>query len=303
MKRNLDYRRHATARISRGMTLIELLVVIAIIGILVALLLPAIQAAREAARGVWCRNNLRQLGLALHNYHDALGRFPPGVLGTSGSTSATEKLHTWPAFLLPYLEQGTIQQAYDFQVRFDHPNNALAVAQPLTVYVCPSAPRSEPTAFAPGYYAGNAGTLPGRNDGLLFPLSELQLRDVRDGTSQTLMVGELAYEIGGWARGAVNSGSGGGGGGGSGGGTGQGFGRAVLRWWRAAQNCAQPGINPPLTNCSGSVERQFQFSSFHAGGCYFTLVDGSTRFVGDTVATQLLHALLTRQGGDVVSDF
>ncbi|NUQ62818.1 MAG: DUF1559 domain-containing protein, partial [Pirellulales bacterium] len=89
-----------TAR--RGFTLVELLVVIAIIGILIALLLPAVQAAREAARRSSCKNNLRQIGLALHNYQSARRTFPPGVLGTSG-TSGNQLLHTWPTLILGYL--------------------------------------------------------------------------------------------------------------------------------------------------------------------------------------------------------
>jgi prepilin-type N-terminal cleavage/methylation domain-containing protein len=283
---------------SRAFTLVELLVVIAIIGILIALLLPAVQYAREAARRTSCKNNLRQIGLALHLYHDVHRKFPPGVLGNSGSQAANEKLHTWHALVLPFLEQVNLQNRYDFNVRFDHANNSAAVNEVVPVFVCPTMSTPLPqSGFAPNHYPGNAGVLPGQNDGLFFPMSTVAMQDVTDGTSATLAVGELAFEIGGWARGAINTGGGGGGGGG------QGFGRSVLRWWRAAPNCARPGLNPPVTTCSGSVERQFQFSSRHTGGVQFTLADGSTRFVSETVESAVLRGLTTRGGGEVVADF
>jgi prepilin-type N-terminal cleavage/methylation domain-containing protein len=285
-------------------TLVELLVVIAIVGILIALLLPAVQAAREAARKTQCKNNLRQIGLALHNYQLTTGQFPPGVLGTSGSIQTIHKLHTWQAMALPYLEQGNLNRQYDYDVRFDHANNAAAVIQPVATYLCPSQKDELVDGrYAPSHYAANSGTVPGADDGLLFPMSATRFRDVVDGSSNTIAVGEIAFEIGGWARGAINTGSGGGGGGGSGGGTGQAFARAVLRWWKAASNCARPGMNPPATNCSGSIERQFQFSSLHAGGCHFTLADGSTRFVSETIETGVFRSLLTRGGNEVVGKF
>jgi len=186
----------------RGFTLIELLVVIAIIAILIALLLPAVQQAREAARRTQCKNNMRQIGLSLHNYQSTHSVFPIGVLGTNGNVNANHKLTTWQTFILPFVEQSALYNQYDFNVRFDHANNADVVIEKLSVYLCPSQPQDQivNNQYGPSHYAGNAGTEPGADDGLLFPLSSTRFRDVTDGTSNTIAAGELAFEIGGWAR-------------------------------------------------------------------------------------------------------
>lgn len=275
-------------------TLVELLVVIAIIGILIALLLPAVQAAREAARRGSCKNNLRQMGLALQNYHSAVGAFPPGVLGTSGN--ANQLNHTWMTMVLNYAEQTSIHQTYDFRVRFDNAKNAAAVLVKVPIYMCPSM-RDDlvNNQYGPSHYAANAGTQPGANDGVLFPMSCVRFQDIRDGTSRTIAAGELAYYVGGWAQGAVNTGGGGGCGGGGGGGTGQAFARSVLRWWQYASSTA-PGINPPQT--ASNCERQLQFSSVHTGGGHFVFADGHADFLSDTLDVNIFRALLTRSGGE-----
>lgn len=278
-----------------GFTLIELLVVIAIIAILIALLLPAVQQAREAARRTQCRNNLKQIGLAIHNYEASHGVFPPGVLGDNGSVAAGQKLHTWLAQTLPFLDQGPLHQKYDFNVRFDDPVNVTVVATTLSTFLCPSVPNpAVSTPFAPTHFVGNSGSIPGNNDGLLYPLSKLTFRDVPDGTSSTLLIGEAALSIGGWAQGAINAGGGGGGG------SGAGFGRSVTRWWSCAASCAKPGINPPLTTCSSGCEQQFQFSSRHTGGAHFHFVDGHASFVSENIDVYVLRALTTRNGGELI---
>jgi prepilin-type N-terminal cleavage/methylation domain-containing protein len=126
----------------RGFTLIELLVVIAIIGVLVGLLLPAVQAAREVARGMQCRNNLKQLGLAAHNYHDTLGTFPPGAVGPltpAFPQCASLKHPALGTFLLPYLEQPALASQYRWDLSWIDTPNQDVVQQQLKVWNCPSA--------------------------------------------------------------------------------------------------------------------------------------------------------------------
>ncbi|MFO1022998.1 MAG: DUF1559 domain-containing protein [Planctomycetales bacterium] len=282
----------------RGFSLIELLVVIAIIGVLISLLLPAVQQAREAARRTQCKNNLKQIGLALHNYESAHRVYPPGVVGTTGSVASGHLLHTWYAQILPHLDQQNLQFAYNFNYRFDNVVNAVAVSKTVPVFICPTVvnPPIDNT-FAPGHYAGNAGVSPGDNDGILYPSSKIRPSDVQDGLSNTMFAGELNYEIGGWARGAINSGGGGGGGGS------QGFARAVLRWWKCASACASPGLNPPVTTCSSSCERQFQMSSQHVGGAHILMGDGRVTFMSESTDLNVQKGLLTRSASDLTSDF
>ena len=137
-------RRSAWKRGSQGFTLVELLVVIAIIGILVALLLPTVQAAREAARRMSCSNNLKQIGLALHNYHDTYNSLPTGWADWTGFYSGTVQVRASHAnvALLPFTEAGNLADRYDDHVPWDHPNNQpLATFMP-EFYACPSAPQA-----------------------------------------------------------------------------------------------------------------------------------------------------------------
>jgi prepilin-type N-terminal cleavage/methylation domain-containing protein len=120
----------------RAFTLVELLVVIAIIGVLVALLLPAVQAAREAARRSQCSNHLKQIGLGIHNYHDTVNRLP-FASGWSISTTGT-----WAAFILPQIEQQNLFQMFDFNVAMNHANNTAAVTTVVKIFICPSDPKS-----------------------------------------------------------------------------------------------------------------------------------------------------------------
>jgi prepilin-type N-terminal cleavage/methylation domain-containing protein/prepilin-type processing-associated H-X9-DG protein len=150
-----------------GFTLVELLVVIAIIGILIALLLPAVQAAREAARRASCLNNLKQIGLALHNYHDVYLQFPPGGI-TPGACCGTPSYTTWTIAILPYVEQTVLYNRYNQHLINEHSQNQFVVQQIVPVYICPSdintsildRPESGPGSglqFAPGSYRAMSG--------------------------------------------------------------------------------------------------------------------------------------------------
>jgi prepilin-type N-terminal cleavage/methylation domain-containing protein len=202
-----------------GFTLIELLVVIAIIGILVALLLPAVQQAREAARRTQCRNHLKQLGLALHNYHDAHQIFPPGWMwSTTSSAGSGANGATWVVYLLPYLEQTALYNEINFSTPLhDNPPNYYVLENTsLTVFNCPSFPRPsnkvthraswnfEMIPLPNADYAGNGGSgvdASGNPVVLTWPTSwnwdgifawntSARLRDVIDGTSSTFAFGE-----------------------------------------------------------------------------------------------------------------
>lgn len=152
----------------RGFTLIELLVVIAIIAILVSLLMPAVQQAREAARRAQCKNNLKQIGLALHNYHDVFRTFPPGNI-TMGPCCGTKSLINWAISILPYIDQTNLQNIYDFNLPNEDPANQKALQQSIPVYNCPSdinagqklrpasGPRSSGQLWAMSSYRGMGG--------------------------------------------------------------------------------------------------------------------------------------------------
>ena len=190
----------------RGFTLIELLVVIAIIAILVSLLLPAVQQAREAARRTQCKNNLKQLGLALHNYLDVFRAFPPSFVSDISTGNDTEggewSVH---ARLLPYLEQGNLFQSVDLSLSYDNAANGNITTRRVAAFQCPSdvndRQRVDDNGVAEHYptsYGFNGGTWRvwtnssrSGGDGAFFPNSKLGPRDITDGTSNTLGFAEV----------------------------------------------------------------------------------------------------------------
>jgi prepilin-type N-terminal cleavage/methylation domain-containing protein/prepilin-type processing-associated H-X9-DG protein len=288
---------------SSGFTLVELLVVIAIIGLLIALLLPAVQQAREAARRSQCVNNLKQIGLAIHNYHDSYNVLPsaePGGTGTLARASAF-------AAILPYLDQAAIYTQYDFSLGNSDPANLKAVSQRIAGYLCPSAniPRQvpisgcDPNDRAPGTYAVSTGTrdpwgTPAsgspHNGAIVNATSgRTRLADVRDGTSQTLMVGESAWSMpdylftSGPCSGQVRWG---------------------FTYWSSPYPLAtafttMPPFNPKRLD--GDSNRLSRFRSDHQpGGSHFAFCDGSVRLIGETVDQRVLDALGTRSGQEPV---
>jgi prepilin-type N-terminal cleavage/methylation domain-containing protein len=218
----------------KAFTLIELLVVIAIIGVLVGLLLPAVQKVRESANRMKCTNNLKQIGLALHNYHDHYGAFPPGYVDGNTNTSATAAgLPTndvgpgwgWASYLLPFIEQQNLYYQINFTVGVATGVNTTVSLTPLPIYQCPSDPLQDPfpvydSTFgnpiatvahgnyvgcngwvecfnnAGGFFAGGVGNdgLPGTvgqaANGVFFRNSKTKIRDLTDGLSNTIIVGE-----------------------------------------------------------------------------------------------------------------
>ena len=211
-------------RLRRGLTLIELLVVIAIIAILIALLVPAVQKVREAAARTQCQNNLKQIGLALHNHHDTFKKFPPGGV-TEGGCCGTQSKTTWAIEILPFLEQDAVFKGYVQTAFNEDAANAPTRVRYVGIYVCPSdatpggfVPRQPESGPGAGlqYMPGSYRAVSGKSDGTLFwdnadalstpstwkgvlhsvwvarGLGQERMASVTDGTSNTLMVGEMS---------------------------------------------------------------------------------------------------------------
>jgi len=276
-----------------GFTLVELLVVIAIIGILVALLLPAVQATRAAARRMQCQNNLKQIGLALHNYHDTYKSLPM-------ATHWRAKYYSAFTAILPHLEQAPLFDGYDAKVSAFDPANAGVIEQPVATYLCPSMvlPRQVPDVAcgetaAPASYAVNTGSLSAWgtvHNGTIIGHDKgaTALRDVLDGTSNTFMVGELDYGLENYD---FTSGSC----------AGQHRG-GVVAW-----GIGYPGYALASTVGVFNSDRlitgfdEFEtFRSDHPGGAHFCLADGSVQFIAETMDAGVINALATRAGGEVV---
>jgi prepilin-type N-terminal cleavage/methylation domain-containing protein/prepilin-type processing-associated H-X9-DG protein len=335
-------------RTRRAFTLIELLVVIAIIAILIALLLPAVQQAREAARRTQCKNNLKQIGLAFHNYHDTFNTFPFGwMVGADFNASV------WGVMILPYLDQAPLYNQWDSSVpawneaaafgkgpQASIDGNLAVIRTPLQVFMCPSTPsenehnydysaagfpltftaaRSDYIAtsgvlgnFASIAYSGSAG---GSRGGILVavgvepgtsnPADQItRMRDVTDGTSNTMIVGE---RVGGTSiykkqqtdsmltavLGPTNGG---------------GWGDILNgeHWFGGAlfdgtPSPFAPSGGPCAINCTNA--RGAGLYSFHTGGAQVLMADGAVRFLSANLAAHTLASLVTRAKGEIVGEF
>jgi prepilin-type N-terminal cleavage/methylation domain-containing protein/prepilin-type processing-associated H-X9-DG protein len=288
-----------------GFTLIELLVVIAIIAILIGLLIPAVQKVREAANRASCQNNLHQIGVALHNYENANKAFPPG-------RTTISPLHSWTAAILPYIEQQNVFNAYKYNVDWNNPTNYPAVQTQVAIFNCPSVPAGRRTdntiAAAPacGDYATisevhyqvciNCFGYPGftgktgdpRQVGALIKDARTRMTDIKDGTSNTIMVAEdaarPAHYMAAGVEVTVNPVNKEGG------------------WADPGAPFSLDGSNPDGTingpcpmNCSNNSEMY----SFHTGGAHVVFADGSVRFLNANMNLCTLAAIVTRAGKEV----
>ncbi len=313
-----------TDSVRSGFTLIELLVVIAIIALLAALLLPAVQQAREAARRTECLNNLKQMALACHNYADSHKCFPSGLVTspTSGqllsfpATPINIPLETvngvvfqvpltnwtyseswsWQALILSQMGQTTVGVNFG-RPKFDPMNpmmvtdNMVACQQLVGTYTCPSSalPSSRPSSYAYSNYRGCIGAA--RGTGIMYPDSAVSFRGIRDGESNTLLIGESM--MGFWGDGNSccarfadddNNGI-----------PDRGTDNVFLTMRPASFDTAW------IDTASGT--QFFGFGSWHAGTCNFALADGSSRSIAKNTDFKILKAIATRDGGERVGEY
>jgi prepilin-type processing-associated H-X9-DG protein len=305
---------NAVRRGRPALTLAELLVVIAIIAALLGLLLPAVQKVRAAAARAGCANNLRQLGLALHQFEADHGRFPPGaVFGPLPEAGvATDALHgCWP-FLLPYLDQEALARQYRWDVDFFAPTNRPAVATQLKVLQCPAAEpnRVVDAGHGDGAFAGGGrgacsdyGPVAGVHPGLAalgyvdpagnyegaLPVNRMtRLTDFSDGTSATLLAAEDAGRPQLWRAGRSVPGPF------SFGGPWASSANAVVIAGASADGASVPG--PCGLNCTNNQQPY----GFHPGGANFLFGDGAVHFLREGLAVRVLAALATRAGGEAL---
>ena len=292
----------------RAFTLIELLVVIAIIAVLIALLLPAVQQAREAARRSQCKNNMKQVGIALHNYHDTFGTLPPGTVWTGGAVNASPRTGGFVIHTLPYFDQATVYNLINFNVSgiLWYGNNTAATGAALPMLLCPSDgmatgfivsssqrwSRSNYLGIFSGFNSGDIFTAASDNDSTkraVFGMNRgSAIRDILDGTSNTVLLGEDCGRSTQYVNGKVQA---------------QPF-EAV--GWAYPLPCANFDGQDAQGNILGSRSMNgnnyFEYYSFHGGGCNFLFCDGSVRFLAENLPIATMAAHVTRAGGEIPPD-
>ena len=309
-----------------GFTLIELLVVIAVVAVLSSLLLPAVQQAREAARLTHSKNNLKQIALAVHNYHSTYKTFPTAnSAGDGGGVRAGGFLPTLSGGslftqILPQLDVGNAFGRYDFNLPNDAPYNRAVSGQTIPAFLCPSAamPRGVPSCEddkgrAPGTYAVNIGSKDYDQYWSFFggPAPELDgaivytdaatprtsFASLRDGATSTLLIGETAYNLPDYlfsSRGAADC---------------RGSSRFSFTYWAvpfpgATASTTAYGFDPRDEGGDGVFDPNWTrtFRSDHRGGAQFAVCDGSVQFVSDGVDAEVLDAAASRNGREVTDD-
>lgn len=311
----------------RGFTLIELLVVIAIIAILIALLLPAVQQAREAARRTQCRNNLMQLGIALHNYEMAFETLPPGVSNPTGPVlNVPDGYHmSWITQILPYMEQQNAFRKIDFTESVYSPANQAVRQHLIPTLRCPSSPAPNSAANADGtMYALNSycgihndveAPIDENQNGVLFLNSSVRYDQVTDGSSNTIYVGEFREDVRqplgyclGWMSGTRGT-----------------LRNVVTATSKNNEGSANPAAaedaeQPPATRYMSHGNKFEQIpidpetklpsadyvgglGSYHVGGRMCVMGDGSVRFISDNINPWVLRNLANRHDGELVGEF
>jgi prepilin-type N-terminal cleavage/methylation domain-containing protein len=302
----------------RGFTLVELLVVIAIIGVLVAMLLPAVQSAREAARRSQCLSQLKQVGIAMHNYESTYSRLPVGAYGCCWGT--------WQVSILPYIEQGAMFDQYHMEhkfgvpvddARYSHAANFPVTTKRIKTLTCPSDTNPQRVANSGityhNYVVNFGNTIYDQSDfaGVMFqgaPFFEvvsvsdtrpgIRFPQINDGLSNTLMLSETIQGQAGdlrgfswWRGGAVFQGY-------------QGPNSAVPDCLYAGGQCSPNNpLNPPCIVATASTPTMMASRSRHAGGVQSAMCDGSTRFISNNTAIGVWRAICSAWGGDTIENF
>jgi prepilin-type N-terminal cleavage/methylation domain-containing protein/prepilin-type processing-associated H-X9-DG protein len=305
----------------RAFTLVELLVVIAIVGVLLALLLPAVQAAREAGRRASCQNNLRQLGLALHNFHGVHRVLPASGWTTAGSGNPKGKFVGWRPLVLPYLEEANLQRLYEFDVNWWEGRNIAAGLTPLAVFRCPAVPERQevtsavakpprpamtfPGPLAPTDYEAIMGVqssvnpdrypTPATNRSAMFRNSAVRLTQIVDGTPSTILLVECAARPlvyrGRHARLDLANDQG------------QGWidSEGPFSLDGSNEDGSLQGQGPSATPWAINATNENEPYSFHAAGCNMLFADSHVQFLAAEIPLEVFAALCTRAGGEVAT--